>query len=62
MTYKARLVVHGFEDDMLSLEIDSHTCCKDTLHIVLASWCAKIWTLHSIDIKSAFLQGFSVQR
>ena len=62
ITYKARLVARGFEEDTLTLKTDSPTCCKDTLRLVFSLLSAKRWPLHSIDIKSAFLQGLPLQR
>ena len=62
IVYKARLVARGFEEDTLSLKTDSPTCCKDTLRLVFSLLSANRWSLHSIDIKSAFLQGLPLQR
>ena len=58
---KARLVIRGFEEDLLQ-PTDSPTAAKDTIRVFL-SVCASIgWSVKSIDIKSAFLQGENITR
>ena len=59
--YKARLVVRGFEED-LPPRTDSPTCSKHFLRLILALIASNNWLIHSIDIKSAFLQGMSIDR
>ena len=59
---KARLVARGFEEDKSGLRTDSPTCMKETLKTVLAVAVSKDWEVHSIDIKSAFLQGNPINR
>lgn len=59
---KARLVIRGFEEDSSQLKSDSPTCSKDSLRILLGIIAAKKWTLNSIDIKSAYLQGNTISR
>ena len=55
-------MARGFEEDVNSLKTDSPTCSKECLRILLTIIAAKSWTLHSIDVKSAFLQGIPMTR
>lgn len=60
---KARLVIRGFEEDCIkSLKTDSPTCSKEGLRIILSLAAQQHWTPKSIDIKTAFLQGKSIDR
>lgn len=60
---KARLVVRGFEDtDRHGIQKDSPTCAKESLRIVLAIAAQKGWKPHTMDIKTAFLQGMDLSR
>lgn len=60
---KARLVARGFEDpDVENIEKDSPTCCKSSLRAVIAITIMNGWRLHSLDIKTAFLQGEKLDR
>ena len=62
LIHKARLVARGFEENTDPLEKDSPTCCKDTLRLVLSVIASHHWILHSLDVKSAFLQGLPIDR
>ena len=58
MIYKACLVVRGFQEEKLNISRkDSPTCCKDNFHLVLSIIVSNSWITHSLNIKSAFLQG-----
>ena len=59
---KARLVARGFEEDSRTLRTDSPTCSKQNFRIVLSIAASKSWTIHSLDISSAFLQGDVMKR
>ena len=60
---KARLVARGFEEnDKDNIQKDSPTCGSDSLRVVLATLAQKGWSPHSIDIKTAFLQGSEISR
>lgn len=59
---KARLVACGFEENTDSLKTDSPTCSKECLRLLLCILSSKSWNLHSLDIKSAFLQGIEITR
>ncbi|KAL2093504.1 hypothetical protein ACEWY4_010816 [Coilia grayii] len=60
---KARLVARGFEEFKVSeLQKDSPTCATESLRLLLAVICQRKWTLHSMDIKAAFLQGVELSR
>ena len=58
---KARLVARGFEEDLFN-RTDSPTCSKDSLRLSLALMVSFGWQCHSIDVKSAFLQGNKIKR
>ena len=58
---KARLVVRGFEEQE-KVPSDSPTAGKSSLRTVVAIAASERWTLESIDIKAAFLQGTSIDR
>ena len=62
LTCKARLVARGFEEDSSKLSKKSPTCSKYSLRLLLSILCSKHWHIHSIDIKSAFLQGMPLKR
>lgn len=60
---KARLVARGFEEvNNHELQKDSPTCASDSLRLLLAVICQNQWQVHSMDIKSAFLQGMELSR
>ncbi|XP_061841706.1 uncharacterized protein [Nerophis lumbriciformis] len=55
---KARLVARGFEElNTKDLPKDSPTCASESLRLLMSVICQNRWTPHSMDIKSAFLQG-----
>ena len=58
---KARLVARGYEEegDIVS---DSPTMNKSSLRVILSLAASKGWTLETTDIKSAFLQGDTINR
>ena len=62
VVHKARLVARGFEEDQTSFQKDSPTCSKESLRLLLAILSSQSWKLHSLDVKSAFLQGIPMQR
>ena len=58
IVYKAHLVGRGFEEEHLNeLRKDSPTCCKVSFRLVVSIIASNMWTIHSVDVKSAFLQG-----
>ena len=60
---KARLVARGFEEfNTTDLPKDSPTCSSESLKLLMSVICQRQWTLHSMDIKSAFLQGAELSR
>lgn len=60
---KARLVAIGFQEkDTNNLRKDSPTCLKESLSLVLCIASSNTWTVRVLDIKSAFLQGHTIQR
>ena len=62
LTTKARLVARGFEEMSIDSRADSPTCMRETLKLVLAMASSKSWSINSIDIKAAFLQGRPINR
>ena len=58
---KARLVARGFEEED-QLRTDSTTCCKQNLRLAMIIITSKCWTINSLDIKCAFLQGKCIDR
>ena len=60
---KAKLVARGFEDDEIdTVDKQSQTCSKEAFRILLTMAASHNWTVNSIDIKSAFLQGERASR
>ena len=63
LTYKARLVAHGFEElDRDDIRTDSPTCYKENFRLFLTIIVSHKWKIKSLDIKSAFLQGQPIKR
>lgn len=58
---KARLVAHGFQETDL-IQKDSPTASKESLRVLLITALSMEWRIHSLDVKSAFLQGDQIQR
>ena len=61
MSTKARLCARGFEETVLN-RTDSPTCSREGMRIALSLISSYHWTLNSIDIKTAFLQGNAIDR
>ena len=61
VTCKARLCARGFEEEQ-PFRKDSPTGSREGLRLTLAILASKGWTLNSLDIKSAFLQGKEIDR
>ena len=59
---KARLVARGFEEQNPQLSTDSPTCAKESLRLLLLILASYYWRLHSLDVKSAYLQGMPINR
>ena len=60
---KARLVARGFQEDPLQkTKTVSPTCRKESLRLLFTITASKKWTVKSIDISSAFLQGQQIER
>ena len=59
---KARLCARGFEETNEQTKTDSPTCQKESLRLLLCILAANSWTLHTMDIKSAYLQGIPLDR
>ena len=59
---KARLVARGFEENTANLKKDSPTCSREAIRILIALASSKQWNCHTVDVKSAYLQGDSIQR
>ena len=59
---KARLVVHGFEEEWFTEPRDSPICNEDSLRKAYMVMTAFGWICNSIDIRAAFLQGDKIYR
>ena len=60
---KPSMVVKGFEEENLkNIRKDSPACCKDNFCLVTSIIASNHWKIHSIDKKSAFLQGKGINR
>ena len=61
--YKACLVVRGFEEEHLKdIRKDSPTCYKDNFRLITSMIASIQWKIHSVDVKSLFLQGKGLNR
>ena len=61
--YKALLVVRSFEEENLKdIRKYSPTCCKDNIRLVTSIIASNQLKIHSVDVKSAFLQGKGINR
>ena len=58
---KARLVAHGFQESQ-DFRKDSPTCTMEDIRLALSVIASKAWTLKSLDIKTALLQGQTIDR
>ena len=61
-SFKARLVVRGFEEDISTICNDSPTCNKESFRLILAIVASNKWSVNSLDIQAAFLQGNEIER
>ena len=59
---KARLVARGFEEKMENTDTDAPTCAPEILKLCLSIMMMREWECHSIDIKTAYLQGDQMER
>ena len=58
---KARLCARGFEE-LSDFRTDSPTCMRESVRACLCIIATNSWKLHSIDFKTAFLQGKPIER
>ena len=58
---KARLCTRGFEEEQ-HFRTDSPTCCKEGLRLTCSIISSNKWSLNSLNVKSAFLQGKLIKR
>ena len=58
---KARLCARGFEETS-DFRTDSPTCMRESVRLAFVIIATMSWTLHSIDYKTAFLQGNAISR
>ena len=59
---KARLVARGFEENTENLQKDSPTCSREAIRMLITIASTMRWDCHTIDVKSAYLQGDNIQR
>ena len=60
MAVEARLVAGGFEETATNIRTGSPTVCKENIRLVATIAAANNWKIHSLDVKSAFSQGFPI--
>ena len=58
---KARLCARGFEEEQ-NFRTDSPTCSREGIRLALSTIVSHSWTLNSLDVKTAFLQGKPIER
>ena len=58
---KARLCARGFEEEQ-NFRTDSPTCSREGVRIALTLIASNSWSLNSLDVKTAFLQGRPIER
>lgn len=59
---KMRLVCRGYEEDSSMFRTDSPTCTKESLRLAVSVIMSSQWQCRSLDVRSAFLQGFEMDR
>ena len=59
---KARLVARGFEENTEELTKYSPTCSKEAVRLAISIASSEGWECHTIDVKSAYLQGNPIDR
>ena len=62
LVIKARLVVRGYEEDTENMQKDAPTCSKEAIRILITIASTMHWHCHTIDVKSAYLQGDTIKR
>ena len=60
-TVKAQLCTRGFQE-LQDFHTDSPTCSQESVCIAFPMIASNGWTLNSIDVKTAFLQGKCIER
>ena len=55
------LCARGFQE-LQDFRTDSPTCSRESVRIAFAIIASNGWTINSIDVKTAFLQGKSIER
>ena len=61
LSIRARLVAKGFQEEQ-PVRGDSPTCSREGIRIALTIIASNSWTLRSLDITTAFLQGGPINR
>lgn len=59
---KARIVCRGYEEDSSGFRTDSPTLTKESMRLLSCLAMSKGWKCKSLDVRSAFLQGFEIDR
>ncbi len=50
-------MARGFEEATTYLRKDSPTCSKESIRILIIEASSHGWNIHTVDVKSAYLQG-----
>ena len=61
LVIKARLVVRGYEENTENMQKDAPTCSREAIRILITIASAMHWNCHTIDVKSAYLQGDNIK-
>ena len=59
---KARLVARGFEENTSDIKKESPVCSREAIRFLMAIASSKGWNCHTVDVKSAYLQGDRIER
>ena len=62
MVCKARLVAIGFEECGKNMEMEAPTCAPETLKICIAKIIQEGWSVRSLDVRGAYLQGDKIEK
>ena len=58
---RAWLCARGFEEEQ-NFRTDSPTCSREGLRLACSLIASSYWTVNSLDVKIAFLQGKTIER
>ena len=59
---KTRLVARGFEEREIGCRMEAPTCSMEGLKLCLSVIKREGWQAHSLDVKTAYLEGEAIDR